>query len=508
MTKATNYVFTMDGFNMKTLETPKHIPKPTFTQKITKIFKKNEKTEKVIEPVAEKKWNMKFNGKMLGSYQTDALKWMLKREISRFAPGGFLCLDMGLGKTALTIAAVCVNELEHTLIVVPKSLVGQWVTEFEKFTGYTPLIADKKTTYDEIHEHPVVITTYPTIGTMDESNKADVAVFNYEFDRLVLDEAHFVKNKKSKTHRLIKDVKSTVRWCLTGTPINRDEKDFTALLEFMGIFNVNLREAANTYMYRKTKEDVNVKIETLEIETVESDFETFEEKDLYEELVEHGKMLMKAYSAYGDNEGRMNLLKQLLRLRQCVTNPKLLYVNSETDEEWKGNCTKLNMMKREIKNNPMEKTLIFCHFIYEMDAVQHMLSGIGMKSVRIDGSKSKEERDEALTKFSTDDTINFFVIQIMAGGVGLNIQTATRVFINSLHWNATAELQAISRAHRIGQTNRVVVKRFIIRDTIDNHIMNLQQKKLDIAADILGDTRIKSQLASKQNFNRLMAIFK
>ena len=118
------------------------------------------------------------------------------------------------------------------------------------------------------------------------------------------------------------------------------------------------------------------------------------------------------------------------------------------------------------------------------------------------------DRADAIEKFSNGD-VNFFIIQIEAGGIGLNLQAASRVYINSLAWNATSELQAIARSHRIGQQKAVTVKRIIINNTIDDHIVAVQQKKLSTAAEILGDARIeKSLTSSKSVFNSLLNVFK
>ena len=458
--------------------------------------------------------DMTFDAKFTGGlydYQKKALLWMLERESSPDAPGGFLCFDMGLGKTIMTIAAVCLHELSHTLIVVPKNILPQWVAEFEKFSNITPFVFSAndsntgKITGKILAEHRVVITPISTFGSMKNE---DSELLDFEFDRVVVDEAHLIRNNKTKSYRLIKRIRSNIKWCLSGTPINKNHNDFKTLLEFMSIFRVTLSYAARKYLYRIVKEDVDsIKIPELSIEDLRSNFETEDERNIYAELIENGKILLKAYAAYGGGEGRMKILEQLLRLRQAVTNAAMLpegVVNTVLD----GQSTKLNMLRRDIMTNPVEKTIIFVHWIKEIESVRHMLKDIGHDSVVISGNVKMEDRARAIERFCHDPDTNFFVIQIEAGGVGLNLQAASRVYINSLAWNSTSELQAIARSHRIGQKNAVTVKRLVINNTIDDHIIAIQQRKLSIAAEILNDPRIEKSLTATNTFNALLSVFK
>jgi SNF2 family DNA or RNA helicase len=170
------------------------------------------------------------------------------------------------------------------------------------------------------------------------------------------------------------------------------------------------------------------------------------------------------------------------------------------------------MLERDIRTSPVEKTLIFCHWTKEIESIARMLESLGHKYVILSGKINNETRDQTVAQFSKDPNVNFFIVQIDAGGVGLNIQAASRVYINSLALNATTELQAIARAHRIGQTKRVVVKRLVINNSIDEQILELQQKKLSVASDILGDRRIEKSLQSKYitslAFNTLLGVFR
>jgi len=457
-------------------------------------------------------FDLKFTGKLY-DYQKKALLWMLERESSSDAPGGFLCLDCGLGKTVLTIATICLHDMKHTLIVVPKNILPQWVAEFEKFSNITPFVfsandsSTGKITREVLSEHRVVITPISTFSSMKKDDESEL--LSFEFDRIVVDECHMIRNNKTKSYKLIKQIQSSTKWGLSGTPINKSQNDFKTLLEFMSIFQVTLSQAARTYLYRVVKEDVSsIKIPELSIEDIRSDFETEDEKEIYNELVENGKLLLKAYTMYSNGEGRMRILEQLLRLRQAVTNATML-PGGVVDTVFDGQSTKLSMLRRDITTAPMEKTIIFVHWIKEIESVREMLKEIGHESVVISGKVKMEDRAEAIERFSNDANVNFFIIQIEAGGVGLNLQAASRVYINSLAWNAVSELQGIARSHRIGQKKEVTVKRLVINNSIDDHIIATQQKKLSIAAEILGDARIEKSLSSKSStFNSLLSVFK
>lgn len=260
-------------------------------------------------------------------------------------------------------------------------------------------------------------------------------------------------------------------------------------------------------MYRIVKNDIgDLNIPDMTLEDIRGEFETVDERNIYKELLENGKMLARAYAAYGDGEGRMRLLEQLLRLRQSVTNATML-PEGVTDTIFEGEATKLAMLRKDIESSPIEKTLIFVHWNKEIAAMRLMLKDMGHESVVISGKIGMPDRTTSIERFADD--VNFLIIQIESGGIGLNLQMASRVYINSLAWNATSELQAIARSHRIGQTKTVTVKRLIINDTIDDHIIGVQQRKLAAAAEVLGDARIEKYLTSKNSvFKSMLEVFK
>ncbi len=198
----------------------------------------------------------------------------------------------------------------------------------------------------------------------------------------------------------------------------------------------------------------------------------------------------------------MNILECLLRVRQAMIHPQLyldgVAIKGEEElEVFAAKSRKLEVLEEMVREHPREKSLIFCQFITEMDMIQEMLEGGGVKTFRIDGSVAKDERDARIDNFKKYNTGAAFIIQIKAGGVGLNLQEATRVYITAPSWNPATELQAIGRAHRTGQTQRVFVKKLIYQGSedipsIEQSIMNLQNHKATVCAEVLNDKRLES----------------
>lgn len=433
----------------------------------------------------------------LFDYQEKCLKWMLQREASKEAPGGILSLDMGLGKTIMIISIICQNP-SRTLVVVPKNLVSQWVSEFEKFSNFSIKVVnafDSNKNNVEFEDEKIVIVPTSLFSSM--TNEDENVFLSQKFDRIVVDEAHLIRNRKTKSYKLISMIDSRVKWLLSGTPVVKNDENFKTLLEFIQIYSVSLKYAARNFVYRLAKEDA-FDMPPLVIEDLRSDFMFEEERVAYEEIIHGGRSIFKAYKAYGNGESRMEILKVLLRLRQMTTNINITPDADDEEKKYSGQSTKIELLKNDILSSPVQKTLIFCHFHEEMNAIAQMLNTIGHECVFLHGKVSQDQREHYIQQFTNLPNVNFFIIQIDAGGVGLNLQISSRIYINSLHWNGTSELQAIGRSHRIGQKKPVTVKRLIINNTIDEAILGLQQKKLSVAAELFDDHRIKNSLISKK----------
>ena len=267
-------------------------------------------------------------------------------------------------------------------------------------------------------------------------------------------------------------------------------------------------------MLRRTKEDVarfnkRLELPPCDFQNVELDMYP-EERGVYNQAFMEAKAAIDSIFSTSENIAahNMEILECLLRVRQVMIHPQL-YLNgiatkTEIDvEEFEGVSRKMEYLLETISSHPREKTLVFCQFITEMDIIHEILAEAGMTVFRIDGSIPREQRDLNLKNFKATDTTKssgcVFLIQVKAGGVGLNIQEATRVYITAPSWNPATELQAIGRSHRTGQTQRVVVRKLIYAGdddipSVEQSIMVLQGNKSKVCAEILGDDRLLNQI--------------
>lgn len=425
-------------------------------------------------------------------YQKEGVRWLLKREFDDKWKGGFLCDEMGLGKTIQTIALMMLNRVKRTLIVVPNSLVAQWIDEIKTHSKLSVDIFDGKADTD------VCITTYSQFT----SNTKNLAYFyRYHWNRIVIDEGHEIRNSKSKRFRNICKLSSDIRWVLSGTPVYNKMSDYRTLLRFI-IKDSPSEPRKEDIILRRTKEDV--KIEGLPVcyfENVELDMSK-EEEEIYSEAFEMYRGQIKdAITNQSIVQIRnMIVLEALLRMRQLCIHP-VIFTNGITKQQgeeyvYNGPCNKFNTIIRDINEVQDEKCLLFCQFKDEMDMFESEL-GKTMKVYRLDGSVPQANRKKVISNFKRRAEKCVFIIQIKVGGQGLNLQEATRVFITAPAWNPATELQAIARAHRTGQRREVFVKKYVyVREnpSVEEAIVNLQGHKSSVCASVLNDQRLLAQI--------------
>ena len=475
--------------------------------------------------------------RLISPYQHEGLRWLVARETSAPHPGGFLCDEMGLGKTVQLIATMLVNPKPRTLIVVPKSIVGQWCSELGRFAPSLSVHAfdgAKRKLPAVLPE--VVVAPYSVMAQRPGAPACPLLAV--QWDRVILDEGHEIRNRKSKTHIACNALSAPIRWVVTGTPVFNSVKDFVALCGFVGIPRNQVQgytEAIRAkYVLRRTKADVAKGVYDAagrciapgnkRLELPPCDFQNLElemhpeERDLYEHVFTRGQAIVKHIFKTGTQHlHQMELLECLLRARQVMSWPQLyldgMAVKDESDPEpWIGRSRKMETLMELIAAHPNEKSLVFTQFMGEMDEIQERLGALDVPTFRIDGSVTKEARDARIAGWKAGPKNAVFIIQIKAGGVGLNLQEATRVYITCPAWNPATELQAIGRAHRTGQTQKVVVRRLIYcgeeakgplgpdgRPTgglpsVEQSIMQLQEGKAKVCAEVLNDPRLETQV--------------
>jgi len=425
-----------------------------------------------------------FVGRLIKPYQDEGVRWMTARDKEG---GGFLCDEMGLGKTAQTIAMMC-NNPGRTLVVAPKSVTAQWNKELTRFA---PTLKG------------VTITSYTAL-----LSKKSQGLCLTQWDRVVLDEAHHVRNPKSKSFVEVMRLRSKSTWLITGTPVVNSLKDFATLYglihrgnlvnrdktkEFLNDLKLSvqqeLEKIRDKYVLRRTKEQVAQHCERLRLPSCHSGCMevpmTLEEEQTYFEVYNKFKDSIKDAQRRGasQREKNMKILEGMLRARQTMTNRDLVHEIMEGNFETGHLPSKVVQLLKDLATHPNEKAIIFCQFHGEMDAINQAL---GNRCYRLDGTLDAETRNFILNRFRNDPNPGAILIsQIVVGGVGLNLQEATRVYLMSPQWNPAAEMQAIGRVHRTGQTKEVVTKRYVatVSDpdlpSIDLAMVSLQEKKAE-----------------------------
>lgn len=484
--------------------------------------------QKIIDDKVEIEYN--HNDKLkatLRPYQTEGVKWLLKHRMHGL--GACLADDMGLGKTLQTIAALVdakehkmdaqdtptgpmqldlFGEVHHTgrkslgaLIVLPASLVFNWYAELKKFAPALQVVRyagpQRKKLQSTLLSFDVVLMTYQTLV-------ADLDFFKaLKFHYLILDESQQIRNKNSKTFQAVHQLQADHRLSLSGTPIENSLADLWAQMEFinpsiLGSFSffkehfivpieknrspeaiAELKQIVDPYILRRTKEQVAKDLPEL----VES-FHYAEMTDAQAKIYESEKSAARNYLAGLDKQAgqyRFHVLSSLMKLRQIANHPVL------SQADYKGESGKFDDVKDQISTvvRSGHKVLIFSSFISHLALFESWMGQSQIPYLKLTGDMSSDLRQDAVQKFQRDDEYPVFLLSIKAGGTGLNLTAADYVFILDPWWNPFVEKQAVARAHRIGRTQNVVVKRFISKDTIEEKIMKLQQQKKALSDEII-----------------------
>ena len=400
-------------------------------------------------------WNVKTelskNGYKLHPHQIKGLKWLVKHEKKYF--GGLLCDEMGVGKTLQIISMMIAHPLKMTLIVCPASLVNQWKTEIHKFTKSITILEKKELGIYNDYLNNVYITSYSSINHYSHIN--DIC-----YDRIICDEAHYFRNSKSKTYNNLNSIQSKYRWCLTGTPIQNYKSDMVTLFKFIRHYG-KLTTLIEKHILRRTLNDVNIILPSIKYST---HIILINDKKLYN-LIEHNSYMFH--------------LEKILRLKQACVIPSSTVKSIESKYKITTNITsniiKLNTIIESIITNNEDKLIIFSYFRNEIQYLYSKLKSqfnVGY----IDGTISKEEKN----KIVSSRDYNILIIQINAGGTGLNLQHYNNIYFTSPQWNPSLEQQAIARVYRIGQTKEVSVKRFINQHSIEERILKIQEIKKEL----------------------------
>ncbi|MDX5423362.1 MAG: SNF2-related protein [Hymenobacteraceae bacterium] len=486
----------------------------TMTRKLEKL--------REFETIEDQPLPAGFMGE-LRPYQKAGYNWL--HFVQNYKFGGCLADDMGLGKTVQTLAM-----LQHrkengaetaSLLVMPTSLVYNWLNEAQKFTpnlrilNYTGTYREKNV--ELFSNYDVVLTSYGIVRLDAEMLKS------YYFDYIILDESQAIKNPDSNTSRSVRELKSRHRLILTGTPVENSTMDLWSQMSFInpGLLGNQhffrneflkpiekekdeqktrkLHALIKPFILRRHKSQVAKELPE-KIEHTTFCKMTEEQEHAYEETKSYYRnKILTSLEENGPGNTQFMLLQGLTKLRQIANHPLM------TDPGYEGESGKLKEVLRMTKNvvGKGHKVLIFSQFVKHLEIIRKSLDEKEIAYTYLDGNT--KNRQEQVERFQQDESIRVFLISLKAGGVGLNLTAADYVFILDPWWNPAVEAQAVDRAHRIGQQNTVFTYKFITKDTVEEKILALQNRKIQLVTDLIStdETIIKS--LTKEDIDNLLS---
>lgn len=445
-----------------------------------------------------------IKGKLEGDYQHEGVKWMLGNELGEpDTKGGILADDMGLGKTMQSIALMRGNPTA-TLIVTMVSLVGQWKDALITFGGYCPIIVNPSfmgILPDMDDNELVVLTSYSSF--QKSRGHTPHCLNDTQWGRIILDEGHTIRNHKTKLFTEVQKLKAKHRWILSGTPLQNSEKDLWNLLQWIGVqHSNNIHDMCQKYLLRRVQSETkNLVLPRLTTHVKYLEFKHEKEKELYEDIERYYEEKMA-----NSNNCQNTAMEGIIRCRQVCTHPTIYFEGCDRSKDKKrkvsvttqqfDTSTKFEYLCDDIQELPKgTKCLVFCSWTMEMKLIQHALKERKISSLTFDGSLSRDAKDSVIYNFK-HSKISVLVLQINCGANGLNLQCASRVYMMSPHWNPCVELQAIGRAYRKGQAQEVICIRFIMKGTVEERCLEIQQHKASMIIETMLDESIQAKLGS------------
>jgi SNF2 family DNA or RNA helicase len=484
--------------------------------------------DKALQHSGEAKFEPPPLGKLdevLRPYQKHGVAWLEFLRTNRF--GGILADEMGLGKTLQTLAflkSVVERRPEKlpSLIVCPTSLVFNWVAEAAKFTPELNMLAlhgpRRQESFARIPEADLVVTSYALIRRDAEQYRAA------EFDTVVLDEAQHIKNRQTQNAQAVKAIRARNRFVLTGTPIENSVLDLWSIFDFLmpgylgsatdfkeryeaPIARENNPEAKSRlarrirpFLLRRLKTEVAKDLPE-KIEQVSFCELTAEQHEVYQQLLESSRQeISNAVGQQGLQKSRMIILTALLRLRQVCCDLRLLKLEGAKENN-SGKVDLFGELLQEVIDGG-HRVLVFSQFTEMLGLLKEQLASQNIEYTYLDGST--RDRAQVVQDFQTRPNIPVFLISLKAGGVGLNLTAADTVIHFDPWWNPAVEAQATDRAHRIGQTKVVTSYKLITKGTVEEKILNLQNKKRELIQSTLSG---EEQLANNLTWEEIQGLF-
>lgn len=472
---------------------------------------------------------------IMREYQSEGLSWLCWLQSSGL--GGCLADDMGLGKTIQTLALLQNNnetlkpqvrneKMESltlfddpvqkftSLIIVPASLIYNWENEIKRFVPgmkvYSYKGMQRKKTTSHFDNFDIILSSYHTV-------RQDIDIMcSYNFHYIILDESQVIKNPASMIYKSIIQLKSDYKLVLTGTPIENSLTDLWTQLNFVnpGLLGnlsffrreyakpiekekddnkeINLKKLIQPFILRRTKEMVARDLPPITEQTVYCDMTEEQEKLYDEEKSSVRNSILKNIELTGVEKSGMVVLQGLMKLRQISNHPSMAY------DDYQAGSGKFDTVLSDIENVVTEghKILVFSSFVRHLKLFAEALDKKNIRFAMLTGAST--DREKIVNSFQNEISNKVFLISLKAGGVGLNLTAADYVFLLDPWWNPASEMQALSRAHRIGQNKSVFVYRYISTGTLEEKIVRLQERKSKLAESFVHSNNPLKDIDIKQ----------
>jgi SNF2 family DNA or RNA helicase len=462
-----------------------------------------------------------FKGK-LRPYQKAGYNWL--RFLNEYKFGGCLADDMGLGKTVQTLALLAHEKEKNpeatSLLVMPTSLVYNWELEARKFTPGLRVLSYTGT--QRIKDNRL-FAKYDLVLTSYGITRMDVEILKgFYFNYIILDESQAIKNPGSIISKAVNELNCRQRLILTGTPVENGTMDLWSQMNFINkglLGNQNmfkkqflqpiekkndmekaakLHAMIKPFILRRLKSQVATDLPEKVINVKYSTM-TPEQEKAYEEVKGYYReKIVKEMTIPGLKNQQFTLLRGLTQLRQIANHPKL------TDKEYIGDSGKLEDVIHMLHATASEghKVLVFSQFVRHLAIVKEYLESENIKYAYLDGTT--KDRQGQVRIFQEKEEVKIFLISLKAGGVGLNLTKAEYVFLLDPWWNPAVEAQAIDRAHRIGQENKVIIYKFITHNTVEEKIMALQERKMALAGELISTEESFMKSLNREDIEALL----
>lgn len=462
-----------------------------------------------------------FQGE-LRPYQKAGFNWMTF--LNKYNFGGCLADDMGLGKTVQTLALLQ-SEKEKgadnaNLLIMPTSLIYNWEREAHKFTPelkvFTYTGTHRNKDPEQFKDYDLVLTSYGIV-------RLDAEILaSYYFNYIILDESQAIKNPTSNIAKAVRRLNSRQRLILTGTPLENSTLDLWSQMnfinpgllgnqsffrnEFLNPIEKKKNEQKTEKLYsiikpfilRRHKSQVATELPE-KVENVKYCNMSDEQRQEYEDTKTfYRDQILEHIEKNGMRQSQFILLQGLTKLRQLANHPAMV------NEKFEGDSGKMEDVLHMLNNAIREhhKILVFSQYVKHLKLLGKQLKKVGHDFAYLDGST--KNRQQEVERFQEDPSLKLFLISLKAGGLGLNLTQADYVFLLDPWWNPAIEAQAVDRAHRIGQKNKVFTYKFITRDTVEEKILELQARKKQLAADLITTEESFVKNLTKENIISLL----